>query len=152
MNVDTFGLFLFPAQLYIYTDVLCRQRVQWCIEHFSAMSFNDENHAIKQAHHQTFCHKIPKCFSASRSANKATILLCSEVVIVSNVCEFLNLDIIYQYIQKAAIVAFTLEESNTVLTTDQDPFEICDGIPDNHPIFIEHCTLKKIECIDINNV
>ena len=28
MNVDTFGLFLFPAQLDIYTDVLCRQRVQ----------------------------------------------------------------------------------------------------------------------------
>ena len=98
MNVDTFGLFLFPAQLDIYTDVLCRQRVQRYIEHFSAMSFNDENHAIKQAHHQTFCHKIPKCFSASRSANKATILLCSEVVTVSNVCEFLNLDIIYQYI------------------------------------------------------
>ena len=55
MNVDTFGLFLFPAQLDIYTDVLCRQRVQRYIEHCSAMSFNDENHAIKQAHHQTFC-------------------------------------------------------------------------------------------------
>ena len=149
---------MFPTQFDIYTDT-CRQRggVQWYIEHCGAMSFNDKNHAIKQAHHQRFCHKIPKCFSASRSANKAAILLCSEVVIVSDVYQSFSIQFrLYQLSWhshlKNLLRIFATQKFKHVSppylgAQVSSTFVISDGFPVKHTISA-HCTLKKIECVD----